>query len=455
MSKRTARARFRTLLREARKGDAAAARQLLAYIAAPGHRRLSIRIYFLARALGATDVDGFRPFGQAAAAALPYADLIAIAKDVAQMTEQPADPYLMANELLPSHYPFTLPFDGVTPQFAAPPLFSGEESCVLGRVTIGARAVLSSGCVIRADGHFVRIGDDFHIGEASTVHIAHELYPAIIGDRVTVGRNVVVHACTVGHDCIIEDDVVILDGAQINDGVLIEPGSTIFPRANLESGFVYAGSPATSVRKLEPAEHAKQKERLQERIGKHTISRQQLNSETAMKVREPAAPYSEDVFVADTAHMIGRIELAAGASVFFGCFLDATGGSIRIGENCNIQDNTRVKCDGGDVVIGHESTVGHNVVMASCLVGHRSLVGIGSILAPGTIVEDEVLLAGGSTTLEGQRLSSGWLWGGRPAQALARLDDRKRLMMKATIRHYHGYGASYRLSQLRSAQPGD
>jgi carbonic anhydrase/acetyltransferase-like protein (isoleucine patch superfamily) len=58
-----------------------------------------------------------------------------------------------------------------------------------------------------------------------------------------------------------------------------------------------------------------------------------------------------------------------------------------------------------------------------------------------------VLLAAGSTTVEGQRLESGWLWAGRPARPLSRLDDAKRAMMAVIIEQYCGYADDFRRLQ--------
>ncbi len=86
------------------------------------------------------------------------------------------------------------------------------------------------------------------MGPRSTLHINHEIFPCIVGDRVSVGANACVHACTVGSDVVIGDDVVILDGAVVEDNVVLEPGSCVFPNKKVPGGFVYAGSPAKPVR---------------------------------------------------------------------------------------------------------------------------------------------------------------------------------------------------------------
>jgi len=351
----------------------------------------------------------------------------------------------MVAAFLTSTAPLVLPFEGVEPHFASEPLFSGLGSSVLGKVDFGARSCIGPAVVIRADGHFVQIGDDFHIGRDSTVHIAHELLPTIIGNRVTVGQNACVHACTVGDDCVIADGVVVLDGSVVDDSVLIEAGSIVFPRSKLMGGLVYAGSPAKPIRKLTASERDERGAGLRAEIA--VLSR-------SARLRAPAIPLGipDDVFVAQTAYLAGRVDLQPHSGVFFSCRLDGGRGSITIGANTNIQDNTHIHCVDGNVVIGADTTVGHNVRMQDCSIGQRSLVGIGSVVSAGTVLEDNTMLAGGSITTEGQRLESGWLWGGRPARPIAKLDSPKRTLMHAIIGHYRGYGEQYRCAQQKLMQ---
>jgi gamma-carbonic anhydrase len=343
--------------------------------------------------------------------------------------------------------PLLLPFDGVEPRFAAPPKHLGGGCSVLGRVEIGAGAIVASGAVLRGDGHFVRAGDGFSIGQNGTVHIVHDVYPAIIGDRTAAGRDAVVHACTVGSDCVIEDNAVILDGSVVEDNVLIEEGSTVFPKSKLASGFIYAGSPAKPVRALMPEEREERAQRLR----KAAISAPALAGSTG-----PYVSAAHSAFVAKTASLAGRIALRDRSSVFFGCAFDAGHHEIVVGENSNIQDNTRIFCSSAGVEISRDVTVGHNVLIHDCRIGERSLIGIGATVASGTIIEEEVLLAAGAVTLAGQTLESGWVWGGRPARPLTGLDDAKRAMMTMIIEHYRAYAQAYKRAQeeLASANTG-
>lgn len=330
-----------------------------------------------------------------------------------------------------------LPFHDVFPTFAGEPLAAGPRSAVLGRATIGAGAAFGEDCVVRADGEEVRIGDDVFLGHRATVHIVHEQLPAVIGRQVTVGENSIVHACTVGDGCVIDRDVTILDGAKIGAGALIEPRSTVFPRKVLAGGMIYSGSPAVAVRELKPGELGERAEVIRGRNG----------SERALSDAVPQ--FGDDVFIAGTAQRAGRLSLAPLSSLFFSCLADAGMGSISIGANTNIQDNSVIRAGSGETVVGRDVTVGHNVHMGAVRIGDNVLVGMGAALADGTVIESDVLLAAGSLTEPGQVLGSGWLWGGRPAKRMSRLDDARRAGMAENVRQYVEYSQTFRRIQAR------
>ena len=106
-----------------------------------------------------------------------------------------------------------------------------------------------------------------------------------------------------------------------------------------------------------------------------------------------------------------------------------------------------IRPGGGETVIGQAVTVGHNVEMGAVTVGDRTLIGMGARLADGARVEGDVMLAAGSTVEGGQVLESGWLWGGRPARAMSRLDEARRAGMRENVEQYCGYARTFRALQ--------
>lgn len=328
-----------------------------------------------------------------------------------------------------------IPYKGTHPALASAPAAALPGHVIVGRVTLGAGAWLGAGSVIRADGHFVQIGDGLHMGRGATVHIAHELYPTLIGHRVCVGANAVVHACTVGNDVVVERDAVILDGAVVGAECVIEAGSIVYPRSTLEPGMLYTGRPAAPVRALNSHERQARAELQRAR---------NLAAHAEWTCRAVTTSVASNAFVAGTCDLDGSVDLADGASVWFGCRLDGREGTISIGRLCNVQDNSVLRAGSGGMVLGEKTTIGHNVRLADCSVGARCLVGISSRIAPGTNIDDDTFVAGGCVTEPGQHLTGGLVWGGDPARPIGEMNVAKRAAILNIATVYAGYAVALR-----------
>lgn len=336
-----------------------------------------------------------------------------------------------------------LPYEGNKPTFASPIVHAGNGAAVLGRATLGRSAWLGALSVIRADGHYVSIGDNFRFGARSTVHIAHGLLPTEIGSNVTTGTNTVIHACEVGDNCHLGNDVVVLDGSKVKGGCALGDGAIVFPRMELEGGWYYEGMPAKPVRRLEQDELAKL----------HSATRA-LDDETLGDTPAPAPP-AGSIFVAATARLSGDVLTEGENGIWFGCDFDAGDGEIRVGANTNIQDNSILRCETSSIVIGRDATIGHNVTMHDCSVGDRSLVGIGAVVASGTRIGNDVFLAAGARTEPDQILEDGWFYAGNPARQRSPLDDGKRKLIAETWPVYCDYARRFARVQRETMEEVD
>lgn len=118
---------------------------------------------------------------------------------------------------------------------------------------------------------------------------------------------------------------------------------------------------------------------------------------TVLSYQGMAPRLGERVYLADTAVVIGDVEIADQASIWFGAVLRGDVGPIRIGRRSNIQDQCAVHTTGGvsRAIVGEDVTVGHGCILHGCQVGDRVLVGMGSILLDNVVVgEDSVIGAG-------------------------------------------------------------
>lgn len=339
-----------------------------------------------------------------------------------------------------STFPFVLPYGSVHPALKGPFLGCHTGAAVLGRVALGHEATLGAYAVLRADGHVIEVGDSFYIGARGTLHIAHARYGTFVGNRVTVGRNAIVHGCTVGDDCVIGGDAIVLDGATIAPGSIVAPGSVVFPRTSMPAGWWCAGFPAKPVRELSGLE-------LQEL---HLQIRKRSSRSGPMIAKlEPGSSTqdSHDRYVAATASCDGLVQMAEGSSIWFGCVVKGGGSGVRILSGANVQDNATLISSGEGLCIGEHSTIGHNAFLSDCTVGDRVLIGMGSQLAAGTHVEHDVLVAAGAQTTRGQRLDSGWIWGGRPARPISRMTSSTRELIQEAATVYREYAREFARSQ--------
>ncbi len=88
-----------------------------------------------------------------------------------------------------------------------------------------------------------------------------------------------------------------------------------------------------------------------------------------------------EVFVADSADVIGSVVLKDKSSVWFNAVLRGDSDEIVIGEETNVQDGALLHTDPGiRVILGRGVTVGHHAIVHGCEVGDYSLIGINAVV---------------------------------------------------------------------------
>jgi len=102
------------------------------------------------------------------------------------------------------------------PPSIAETAFVAPTASLMGAVVVGEYSSIWYQAVVRADIHFIQIGNRTNIQDGSILHVADQ-YPLIIGNEVTCGHRAIVHACSIGDRVLIGMGAIILDGAQIGD----------------------------------------------------------------------------------------------------------------------------------------------------------------------------------------------------------------------------------------------
>ena len=143
------------------------------------------------------------------------------------------------------------------------------------------------------------------------------------------------------------------------------------------------------------------------------------------------------VYIAESADVIGDVELSDGVNIWFGAVLRGDIEKIIIGKNSNIQDNVIVHTDLGiPCVIGENVTVGHNVIIHSCSVGDNTIIGMGSTVLNRTKIGKNCMVGANSLVTHSIPTEDGVLILGSPSKIVRKLSEEEIKHLKDNADHY-------------------
>lgn len=146
---------------------------------------------------------------------------------------------------------------------------------------------------------------------------------------------------------------------------------------------------------------------------------------------------AESAWVADSAQVMGNVELAEDASVWFGVVIRGDTETIQIGRGSNIQDASVLHADiGKPLVVGDNVTVGHKVMLHGCSIGDGSLIGIGAVVLNGAKIGKGCIVGAGALVTEGKEFPDGSMIIGSPAKAVRELTQAQQDGLKMSALHY-------------------
>ena len=155
-------------------------------------------------------------------------------------------------------------------------------------------------------------------------------------------------------------------------------------------------------------------------------------------------------WVADSATVLGDVELDEDASVWFGAVLRGDTERLRVGRGSNVQDGSVLHADpGSPVTIGEGVTIGHMVMLHGCTIGDGSLVGIGSVILNGARIGRHCLVGARSLVTEGKSFPDGSLIMGSPAVVVRALSVEQIEGLRRSAAHYVANAKRYRAGLQR------
>jgi carbonic anhydrase/acetyltransferase-like protein (isoleucine patch superfamily) len=157
-----------------------------------------------------------------------------------------------------------------------------------------------------------------------------------------------------------------------------------------------------------------------------------------------APQLGKGTWIADSADVMGRVELGDHASVWFGAVVRGDTAHIKTGKNSNVQDGSVLHADEGiPLEIGEDVTIGHQVMLHGCTIGDGSLIGIQSVVLNRAKIGKGCIVGAGSLVTEGKEFPDYSMIMGSPAKVVRQLDAATVEKLRMSAQHYVANGVRF------------
>ena len=133
----------------------------------------------------------------------------------------------------------------------------------------------------------------------------------------------------------------------------------------------------------------------------------------------------KNIYTGNNVVVTGEVSLSEDVSIWHNAVLRGDEGSITIGPRTNIQDLVMIHTGMPDysVIIGHDTTIGHNAIIHGCTIGDECMIGMGAIIMNGAKIGNQCIVAAGSIVTEHKTFPEKSLILGSPAKVIRALTD--------------------------------
>lgn len=143
---------------------------------------------------------------------------------------------------------------------------------------------------------------------------------------------------------------------------------------------------------------------------------------TSYKDKKPKI--SKTVFVAESADIIGDVEIGDYSSIWFNATLRGDQNKIKIGHRTSIQDNVVIHVDHvNEVQIGDNVSVGHGAVLHGCRIENNVIIGMNSTVLNGAEIGKNSIVGANALVPEGKKFPERSLIIGIPGKVKRELEE--------------------------------
>ncbi len=142
-----------------------------------------------------------------------------------------------------------------------------------------------------------------------------------------------------------------------------------------------------------------------------------------LQILQKSITKGKEVFIADTARVIGMVELGDEVSVWYGVSIRGDADFIRIGDRSNIQDNAVIHADPQvPCTIGNDCIIGHGAIVHGATLANNVLIGMHATVLNNVEIGSFSIIGAGSVVTEGTKIPPYSLVLGVPGKVVKQLD---------------------------------
>ena len=147
--------------------------------------------------------------------------------------------------------------------------------------------------------------------------------------------------------------------------------------------------------------------------------------------------YMRNVYVADTARVLGEVELGENVNIWYGVSIRGDVAKVTIGAGTNVQDNAVIHCDSHvPNTIGANVTIGHGAIVHGVSVGDGTLIGMGATVLGGTRIGARCLIAAGAVVPPNLNVPDDTMVIGGPGRIARPTNEKERKYLAWLAPHY-------------------
>lgn len=159
---------------------------------------------------------------------------------------------------------------------------------------------------------------------------------------------------------------------------------------------------------------------------------------------------SETAFIADYVTVTGDVEIGDESSIWFNTVIRGDIAPTIIGKRVNVQDNSVLhQSPNNPLILEDDVTVGHQVILHSCILRKKAFIGMGSTILDGAEIGEGAFVGAGSLVPRGKKIPPNTLAFGRPAKVIRELGPEDIADMERVRREYVEKGQYYRALQQK------